>query len=425
MGMRRVVVTGIGAVTAVGCGREELWQGVLRGESAIRHLTRFDPAPYRAHLAAEVDIKVDAYVDRRQIKRLDRFTQLALIAARMAVADAGLQVQHEPPGTIGVSMGSALGGINMAETQHQLFLQQGLRAINPALALAFFGASSSCAIAIDLGLTGPNTTNADSCSAGTVALGDAFHRIRHGQAEVMLAGGAEAPLTPLCFGAFDTIRAMSTANDWPAIACRPFDRQRDGFVMGEGAAVLVLEELQHARERGATIWGEILGYALTNDAYHMTAPHPQGEAAARTMRLALQDAGTTPEAIRYINAHGSSTPLNDKTETLAIKHVFGTRAYAIPVSSTKPLHGHPFGATGAIEVAICCLALTHGYLPPTINYTTPDPECDLNYLPNRGQYTTEVEHVLKNSFGFGGMNACLVLKRHTEECGMRHAACGI
>jgi 3-oxoacyl-[acyl-carrier-protein] synthase II len=415
MGKRRVVVTGIGAVTAIGHGRQGLWQGVVRAESAIRHVTRFDPSPYRAQMAAEIDLKIDEYLERRQMKRLDRFAQLALIAAHMAVRDAGLDVRREPVGTIGVSMGSALGGIHMAETQHLAFLQHGARAVSPALALAFFGASSSCTIAIDLGLTGPNTTNADSCSAGTVALGDAFRMIRYGQAEVMLAGGAEAPLTPLCFGAFDTIRAMSTANEVPAVACRPFDRQRDGFVMGEGTAVLVLEELRHAQERGATIWSEILGYGLTNDAYHMTAPHPRGEAAAQAMRQALQDADVAPEDIRYINAHGSSTPLNDKTETLAIKRVFGEHAYAIPVSSTKPLHAHPFGATGAIEVAISCLALTHGYLPPTINHTLPDPECDLNYLPNRGLHTEDVVYMLKNSFGFGGMNACLVLKRYTED----------
>ena len=242
MGKRRVVVTGIGAVTAIGHGRQGLWQGVLRAESAIRHVTRFDPSPYRSHMAAEIDLKIDEYLDRRQMKRLDRFSQLALVAAHMAVRDAGLDVRHEPVGTIGVSMGSALGGIHMAEAQHLTFLQHGARAVSPALALAFFGASSSCTIAIDLGLTGPNTTNADSCLAGTVALGDAFQMIRHGQAEVMLAGGAEAPLTPLCFGAFDAIRAMSTANEVPAVACRPFDRQRDGFVMGEGTAVLVLEE---------------------------------------------------------------------------------------------------------------------------------------------------------------------------------------
>jgi 3-oxoacyl-[acyl-carrier-protein] synthase II len=365
-------------------------------------------------MAAEINLNIEDFLERRQIKRLDRFAQFALIAARMAVEDAELIVSHEPPGTIGISIGSALGGILMAETQHQAYMQGGLKAVNPALALAVFGASSSCNVAIDLGLTGPNVANSNSCSAGTVAIGDAFRLIRLGQAEVMLAGGAEAPITPLCFGAFDIIRAMSTANDMPALAYRPFDRARDGFVMGEGAAILVLEELQHARARGATVLGEVLGYGLTNDAHHMTAPHPQGEPAARAMRLALHEAGVPPEAIGYINAHGSGTPLNDKTETLAIKQVFGERAYTIPVSSTKPLYAHPFGATGAIEVAICCLALQHGYLPPTLNYTTPDPECDLDYLPNCGRHTA-VDYLLKNSFGFGGINATLVLKRLRPE----------
>jgi 3-oxoacyl-[acyl-carrier-protein] synthase II len=372
-------------------------------------MQRFDPSPYRTHLAAEIDLDVQDYLERKQIKRLDRFAQFALIAARMAVADAGLCLAQEAAERVGASIGSALGGIIMAETQHQAFMQHGLKAVNPALALAVFGASSACNIAIDLGVTGPNTANSNSCSAGTMALGDAFRLVRLDQADVMLAGGAEAPLTPLCFGAFDIIRAMSTANDEPATAYRPFDRCRDGFIMGEGAAILVLEEFHHAQARGASIYAEILGYGLTNDAFHMTAPHPQGEPAARAMRLALYEAGVVPSAIEYINAHGSSTPLNDKIETNAIKQVFGKHAYAIPVSSTKPLYGHPFGASGAIEVAICCLALQHGFLPPTINYCTPDPECDLNYLPNQGQ-CTQVSYMLKNSFGFGGLNAVLVLK---------------
>jgi 3-oxoacyl-[acyl-carrier-protein] synthase II len=414
MKTRRVVVTGIGAVTAVGLGRKGLWEGVLRGKSMVRTLRRFDPAPYRAHMAAEVDICIEDYLERKQIRRLDRFAHFALIAAHMAVQDARLVLTQELPERVGVSLGTALGGIAMAEAQHHAYMQGGLKAVNPALALAVFGASSSCNIAIDLGISGPNTANSNSCSAGTVALGDAFRMIRLQQADVMLAGGAEAPLTPLCFGAFDTIRAMSTANDDPARAYRPFDRQRDGFVMGEGAAVLVLEELQHARARGATILGEMLGYGLTNDAHHMTAPHPQGEPAARAMRLALREAGVTPEAIGYINAHGSATPLNDKTETLAIKRVFAEHAYTMPISSTKPLFAHPFGATGAIEVAVCCLALQHGYLPPTLNYTTPDPECDLNYLPNQGRHM-QVDYILKNSFGFGGLNAALVLKRYSPE----------
>src|SRR5262245_31216787 len=259
MKTRRVVITGVGAVTAIGLGRQELWDGVLRGKSAVRTLQRFDPSPYRAHMAAEVDICMEDYLERKQLRRLDRFAQFALIAAHMAVEDAGLVLTQESPETVGVSIGSALGGITMAETQHQAYLQGGVKSVSPALALAVFGASSSCNIAIALGVTGPSTANSNSCSAGTVALGDAFRLIRYQQAEVMLAGGAEAPVTPLCFGAFDTIRAMSTANAEPAVAYRPFDRQRDGFVMGEGAAILVLEELQHARARGAAIFGEILG----------------------------------------------------------------------------------------------------------------------------------------------------------------------
>jgi len=411
---RRVVVTGIGAVTTIGHGRQGLWEGVQRGESAVRSLTRFDPSPYRARMAAEVDINVADYLDRKQSKRLDRFAQFAVIAARMAVEDAGLRLPDESPGSVGVLMGSALGGITMAETQYLAYLQHGLRAVNPALALAVFGASCSCTIAIDLGITGPNSTNSNSCSAGTIALGEAFRLIRAGHADVVLAGGAEAPITPLSFGAFDVIRAMSTANDTPSRAYRPFDRDRDGFVMAEGAAVLALEELQHAVRRGATILGEVRGYGLTNDAHHMTAPHPRGEPAAQAMRLALQEAQVAPEDIGYINAHGSSTPLNDKAETRAIKQVFGAHAYAIPISSTKALHAHAFGATGVIEVAICCLAFEQHYLPPTINYVTPDPECDLNYIPNHGVHTT-VDYILKNSFGFGGINASLVLQRYRPE----------
>lgn len=412
--MRRVVITGIGAITAMGHGRSGLWQGVLHGVSAVRRLTRCDPTPYRTQMAAEVDLDVQDYLERRQIKRLDRFAQFALIAARMAVADAGLDLSQAPPESVGVSIGSALGGIGMAESQHQVFLQKGLKGVNPALALAVFGASGSCNVALELGITGPNTANSNSCSAGTIAIGEAFRLIRLGQADVMLAGGAEAPLAPLCIGAFDTIRAMSTANDNPATAYRPFDRQRDGFIMGEGAAVAVLEEFQHARRRGATIFGEVLGYGLTNDAHHMTAPRPDGASAARAMQLALREAAVSPEAIGYVHAHGSGTPLNDTAETLAIKRVFGERAYAIPVSSTKPLHAHPFGATGAIEVAICCLALHHGYLPPTINYTTPDPACDLDYLPNCGRQAS-VAYLLKNSFGFGGINASLALGRYSAD----------
>jgi 3-oxoacyl-[acyl-carrier-protein] synthase II len=278
------------------------------------------------------------------------------------------------------------------------------------LAVTVFGAAASCNIAIEFGITGPNTANCNSCAAGTMAIGDAVRFIQRGEAEVMLAGGVEAPIAPLSFGAFSVIRAMSQRNHDPEHACRPFDKGRDGFVMGEGAAILVLEEASHALRRGARIYGEVLGYSLTNDAYHMSAPRPSGSEAARTIDLALRDAGLPPEQIDYINAHGSSTPLNDKAETIAIKQVFGEHARHIPISSTKGLYGHPLGASGAIEAAIGVLSLAHEYLPPTVNYEIPDPECDLDYLPNVGR-VARVRHLLSNSFGFGGINACLVLGR--------------
>ena len=311
-------------------------------------------------------------------------------------------------------MGSALGGVSFAESQVPRYLADGPRGLDPSLALAVFCGAASCNIAIEFGFTGPNATNAMSCASGTIAVGEAFHAVRDGRADVMLAGGSEAPLAPLTFAAFSIIRAMSSRNDDPAHASRPFDAGRDGFVMGEGAAVLVLEERDRAVARGAKIYAEVVGHAYTNDAYHMTAPRPDGRQAARAIQLALSDGDVAPTEVGYINAHGSSTPLNDRTETTAIKQVFGERAYAIPVSSTKALHAHAFGATGAIEMAICCLALQHHYLPLTINYVTPDPECDLNYLPNRGSHAT-VDYILKNSFGFGGINATLVLKRYRPE----------
>jgi 3-oxoacyl-[acyl-carrier-protein] synthase II len=408
---RRVVISGIGAITPIGHGREGLWQGVLRGQSAVRRLTAFDPAPYRTQIAAEVlDFDAASYLDKKQLRRLDRYSQFAVCAARMAVADAGVQVEREPRERVGVCIGSALGGTAFAEEQHGLFVGQGLRAISPTLAVAVFGAAASCNIAIEFGVTGPNTANSNSCASGTIAVGDACRFIERGDAEVMLAGGVEVPIAPLAFGAFSIVRAMSRRNDDPTKACRPFEKGRDGFVMGEGAAIMVLEELGHAERRGAHIYAELLGYSLTNDAYHMAAPDPTGAQAAHAIQHALADAGLPPSDIEYINAHGSSTPLNDKTETLAIKQVFGASAHRLPISSTKGLYGHPLGASGAIEAAISALSLTHDYLPPTLNYDTPDPECDLDYVPNTGRQA-HVEYILSNSFGFGGINACLVLGR--------------
>lgn len=408
---RRVVITGIGAVTPIGHGRDGLWQGVLRGTSAVRRVTAFDPAPYRTQIAAEVlDFDPSPFLDRKQLRRLDRYSQFAICAAKMAVADAGLRLEQESPESVGVCIGSALGGTAFAEEQHGVFMGQGLKAVSATLAVAVFGAAGSCNIAIELGVTGPNTANSNSCAAGTIAIGDACRFIQRGEAEVMLAGGAEVPIAPLAFGAFSIVRAMSRRNHEPEKASRPFDKGRDGFVMGEGAAVMVLEEAEHAQRRGAPIYAEIIGYSLTNDAHHMSAPHPTGAQAARAIRNALSDAGLHPTAIESINAHGSSTLLNDKIETMAIKQVFGESAKHLSISGTKGLYGHPLGASGAIEVAICALSFTHDYLPPTVNYETPDPDCDLDYVPNAGRQA-HIQYMLSNSFGFGGINACLVLGR--------------
>jgi 3-oxoacyl-[acyl-carrier-protein] synthase II len=328
----------------------------------------------------------------------------------MAIADSGIKLETEDREQIGSTMGSALGGLQFAESQLDLYLREGIKSVDPMLALCVFGGASSCNIAIELGISGPNSTNSMSCASGTLAIGEGFRLIRDGYADVMISGGAEAPLAPLCFGAFSIIRAMSTRNDDPTSASRPFDKDRDGFVMGEGSAVLVLEEYDRAIARGAKIYAEIAGFGFTNDAYHMTAPRPDGSQAARSMRLALRDADLSPHEVQYVNAHGSSTPLNDPTETKAIKDVFGDSAYSLQVSGTKGYYGHALGASGAIETAISALAIEREWLPPTVNLSVADEACDLNFLPGRGR-DKRVEHVLTNSFGFGGINAALVLRR--------------
>jgi 3-oxoacyl-[acyl-carrier-protein] synthase II len=410
--MHRVVVTGIGAITPIGSGPAGLFEGIKSGRSGVDRIARFDPEPFGSRIAAEVrDFDPLAYLDAKRARRLDRFAQFSVAAARQAVEDAALHLEDEDRDRCGVFVGAALGGGAFAEEQHAIFLREGLRRIRPTLALAVFSGSASCNIAIEHGLTGPTSANSDSCSSGAIAIGSAYRWIKTGEADVMLAGGVECPISPLIFGSFDLIRAMSTRNDDPARACRPFDRERDGFVMGEGAAMLVLEELGRAVRRNAPIYGEILGFGSTNDAYHMTAPLPSGQQAGRAMRLALQEADLQPEQIGYVNAHGSSTPLNDGTETKAIKAVLGDHAYHIPVSGTKAMHGHALGASGAIEAAICMLAFRHGYLPPTLNLESPDPECDLDYVPHTGR-EAQVDYILSNSFGFGGINAALVFGRY-------------
>ena len=407
---RRVVITGIGAITPIGIGVEGLWGGLRAERSAVRCLTRFDPSLFRSRVAAEVnDFAPEDFLERKRVKRLDRFGQFAVSAARLAVEDAALDLAAEDRERVGAMMGTALGGVGYAEEQCGVFYRGGVRDVDPILALTVFGGAASCNIAIELGVQGPNSTNAMSCASGTIAIGDGFRQVRDGYADVMLCGGAEAPLWPLCFGAFAIIRAMSTRNDDPGTASRPFDRDRDGFVMGEGAAVLVLEERGRAEARGARIYGEILGYGLSNDAYHMTAPRPDGSQAARAMRRALDDAHVTPGEIGYVNAHGSSTPLNDSTETLAMKQVFGGDVYRLAVSGTKGYYGHALGASGAIEAAICGLAMARGWLPPTVNLAVPDEGCDLDYLAGVGR-DARPPLVLSNSFGFGGINAALVMR---------------
>jgi 3-oxoacyl-[acyl-carrier-protein] synthase II len=373
-------------------------------------VTRFDPSPFRSHLAAEVDgFSAEDFVEPRRARRMERFSQLAVVAAQQAVADAGLDLSRQPE-RAGVYLGSALGGVAFGEEQHAAYVRRGVRGVSPMTALAVFGGAGASNVAMELRLHGPAQGNANSCASGTVAIGEAFRLLRDGPDEVdaLLAGGAEAPLAPLTFGAFAIIKAMSAANDEPRWASRPFDLRRDGFVMAEGAALLLLEEREHALTRGARVYAELLGYGHSNDAYHMTAPRPDGAQAARAIRLALADAGVAPEQVDYVNAHGSSTPLNDATEVLALRQALGARAQQIPVTGTKGLHGHALGASGAIEAAIACLAIRHAYVPGTANLRQPDSACDLLHLPGEGR-PQPVGLALCNSFGFGGVNACLVL----------------
>jgi 3-oxoacyl-[acyl-carrier-protein] synthase II len=408
---RRVVITGIGAITPIGLGVEGLWQGLLERRSAVRCITRFDPSMFKSRIAGEVlEFSPADHLEERRARRLDRFSQFSVAATRMALADAELDPAHEDLDRIGAIMGTALGGVAHGEQQYRNFLLEGPRAVDPALALTVFAGAASCNIAIEFGFTGPNSTNGMSCASGAIAIGEAFRAIVRGEADAMVAGGAEAPLAPLCFGAFAIIRAMSTRNDDPSHASRPFDSGRDGFVMAEGAAVLVLEERSRALARGAKIYAEVCGFGLTNDAHHMTAPRPDGKQAARAMRNALTEAGVAPHEVGYINAHGSSTPLNDPTETSSIKQVFGDHAYRLAFSGTKGYYGHALGASGAIEAAICALASRRGWVPPTVNLDSPDPACDLTHVLGTG-LELEPDYLLSNSFGFGGINAALLFRR--------------
>jgi 3-oxoacyl-[acyl-carrier-protein] synthase II len=405
-----VAITGIGAVTPIGISREALWDGLRGCRSAVRSVTRFDASLFRSRNAAEIDFQATDFIEARRARKLDRFGHFTIATARLAIEDAELKLETEDRERVGSMMGTALGGVGYAEEQFLVFMNEGIKGVSPTLATNVFGGAASCNVAIEFGVMGPNSTNAMSCASGTMAIGEGFRQIRDDYADVMICGGVEAPLNPLCFGAFSIIRAMSTRNDEPVSASRPFDRGRDGFVMGEGAAVLVLEEYGRAKARGAHIYAEVVGYAFGNDAHHMTAPRPDGTQAARAMRGALRDAHLDPHEIGYVNAHGSSTPLNDPTETRAIRMVFGDHATTLPVSSTKAYYGHALGASGAMEAAICALSLERDWLPPTLNLNEPGEGCDLDYIPGTGREAS-VDYILSNSFGFGGINAALVLQR--------------
>jgi 3-oxoacyl-[acyl-carrier-protein] synthase II len=409
MSRRRAVITGLGPITCIGRRREEFWNAILREKTGISRISTFEPRPFQVRCAGEIrDWNAEEFFPAQRLKRLDRYAQFAVASAKLALDDASLKYSREQPhDRVGVSFGTALGGVCKAEDQHIRYLKKGARAVNPMLAIQVFGGSAHSNIAIEFGFRGVGTTNSNSCASGTVSIGEALRYIRDGFADVIIAGGAEAPLSALTIGAFDIIKTMSRSED-PNFASRPFDQLRDGFVMGEGAASLVIEELEHARARGAKIYAEVLGYSLNNDAYHMTAPLPSGESCIRTMRNALADAQLAPDQIDYINAHASSTQLNDSTETMSIKQLFGEHARKIPVSGTKGYTAHPLGATGAIEAAICALALDRQWVPPTINYRNPDPACDLDIVPNHGR-AAELNHIMSNSFGFGGINACVIL----------------
>ncbi len=409
---RRAVITGLGPITCVGIGKDALWESIRASRSGIGHVTSFDASEYKARCAGEVrDWDPAQFFPPHRLKRLDRYAQFSVASALLALDDAKLPWSKEQPQPrTGVSFGTALGGIANAEHEHQMFLKKGTRGVNQTLALQVFGGSAHSNIAIDFGFRGVGTTNSNSCASGVISVGEALRYIRDGMADVVVAGGAEAPLSPLTFGAFDFIRTMSRWDGEPARAYRPFDLNRDGFVMGEGAASLVIEEYEHALRRGAHIYAEVLGYNLNNEAYHMTTPLPDGDSVIRCMQETLADAGLQPDQIDYINGHASGTQVNDSNETACIKAVFGEHARKLALSGTKAFTAHPLGATGAIEMVICALALDQGFIPPTLHYETPDPACDLDIVPNKGR-EQNLRYVLNNAFGFGGINACVALGR--------------
>lgn len=414
MDKRRVVITGVGMITPLGIGVEQSWNGLLAGRSGIGKITQFDAANFPTRIAGEVDgFNPEEYIEPKEIKKMDRFIHFALAAAQMAMNDSGLKITSENAERAGVIVGSGIGGLRSIEHYHSVLLEKGPRRITPFFIPMLVVNLASGQISIRFGAKGPNSAVVTACATGSHAIGDAFKIIQRGDADAMIAGGTEAVITPLGIGGFNAMKALSTRNDEPEKASRPFDMDRDGFIMGEGAGIMILESLETALERGAGIYAEIAGYGMAADAYHITAPSPNGEGAARCMKMALQDAGVDPSAVNYINAHGTATKAGDEIETYAIKTVFGEYAYKIPVSSTKSMTGHLLGAAGGVESVVSILCIKNDIIPPTINLDTPDPACDLDYVPNQARRTT-VNYALSNSFGFGGTNACLLFRKFTE-----------
>ena len=410
--MRRVVITGLGPVTPIGVGPEAFHLAQLEGKSGIRRITRYDPDEYQlgVKIAGEVDVNVEEYLDRKEARRLDRFVQLALIAAELALGDAGLEPGDLDPERTGVLIGSGIGGIKTWEDQFKIYFQRGPHRLSPFFIPMVISNMASGHVAMKYGFQGPSSTVVTACATGTDSVGSAARMIQHGEADVMLTGGTEASVTPMAIGGFAVMRALSTRNDEPEKASRPFDKDRDGFVLSEGAGVLVLEEYERAKRRGATIYAEIAGFGRSEDAHHITEPHPEGKGALLAMKAAMRDAGVNLEDIGYVNAHGTSTPLNDRAETLAIKQLFGDHAYRLMVSSTKSMTGHLLGAAGAVEAIATAQAIASGRIPPTINFVEAEPGMDLDYVPNEPR-EIRVDYALSNSFAFGGQNAVLLLKR--------------
>ena len=408
---RRVVITGMGVVSPIGIGVKEFEEGIFSGKNGIKKITHFDTSSYKSRIGGEItNLNVGDYLSPKDIRRMDRFTQFGMIAAIEAIEQAGLNVNSKNSEKIGVLVGSGVGGLQTVEREKAVLMEKGPQRVSPFLVPMLITNIASAYIAIKYGFRGPNLSISTACATGTHAIGEAFRMIQRGEADAMVAGGAEAAITPLGLAGFCAMRALSTRNDEPERASRPFDRERDGFVIGEGAGILILEELEFARKRGANIWAEVIGFGMSSDAYHITQPVADGRGIRIAMENALKDAKVNLQDVDYINAHGTSTPLNDRVETKSIKDLFKDRAYEIPVSSTKSMTGHLLGATGGVEAIACILAIQRKRVPPTINYEFPDPDCDLDYVPNEAR-EVDVRIAMSNSMGFGGHNATIVIKR--------------